>query len=212
LSDEKFRFLLIVLGGFIRKITYIDESIDSATEYRPNYVLVASILKFEPEKVLKSLINEFNRDSPFKAAKFKKKNRYGAYKKFLTWGVSQVEINLIVAKEIDSKGTESTRQECLTELLIQLDSLEIKELIMDSRKSPLDKSIGKLNSDDLLSLKLLSGCNLVSRDMRIFHRTDDEDFLISIPDSIAWIARKFLKNDLFPEWAILENNSKITIL
>lgn len=169
-------------------------------------------MKFEPEHVLESLTQVFDRDFPFKAAKFKRKNRYGAYKKFLIWGVSQVEINLIIAKEIDSKGTESTRQECLTELLIQLDGLEIKELIIDSRKSPLDKSIGKLNSDDLLSLKLLSGCNLISRDMKIVHRTDDEDFLISIPDSIAWIARKFLKDELFPEWRILENNSKITIL
>lgn len=90
---------------------------------------------------------------------------------------------------------DKARQQCLEQLLIELDGRKVGAVVCDSRIQPNSTDPQQLNREDLNTARKLRSSQRVSRQLQVRHASDAQEPLLWLPDGVAWATRRALVLD-----------------
>ena len=188
---------------------YIDESYGEHKERKRFSVLVGSILSVSPV-IARERIGDFHLGiNAFKTAKAAGNRRYAKIAKGLDWTQRCTAHNFAVISFHKSKQSEQMRHESLAILLLALADFPLRTITFDSRSNPGAKNPGQVNLPDIHSVRRMKTSGLISRNVEIFHKTDEEDNLLFIPDLLAWTIKNHVEGKYPQFWELIEAKTSL---
>jgi hypothetical protein len=188
---------------------FIDESYGKNGDRGNFSVLVGSILKISSLEASNSIRDFHLSQKVFKTSRAAGNRRYGKIGRGLEWSNRCTAANYAVVSFHKRKIAEQMRQESLEVLLLALSKYPVRSITLDSRVNPDAPDPDQVDKKDLTIFKRMRSDGVFGRNVEISHKRDDDEWLLIIPDLIAWTTKSHIEGK-FPElWSIASGFTEI---
>lgn len=104
------------------------------------------------------------------------------------------------------------RQACLRQLLIELSSLTVRRVVLDTRYQPRARDPHKLDKQDAHTARELRAARLIDRQLSLSHASDATEPLLWLPDGVAWSVRRAMVAGDEEHFSIIRSVTKLIVV
>ena len=169
------------------RFAFVDESYSPKGALTRAYVMSAVIVVGELTRLRKEIRQLVAPRETFHATEHARDGDLAAIHDMLTW-ISEFDSISVIRHSFQSP--EEARRECLTNLLISLNDLNVSKVALDTRRRPFGRDPSAADRRDAEVVRSLIRRGSLPRHFKSHHYSDAAEPLLWTADALAWVVHR----------------------